>query len=430
MASDRKFIVVALGTTGDIHPFLGIAAALQARGHAVTFLANEQFEEMASRVGVAFHPVGRIAEYEAAVANPALWDSKRGFEVVWRCVAPAMKATYDFIRRMAASSECVVVAHPLAILGGAGLARERLPDTCLVAAYLAPANLRSCHDPSQMGPTRVPKFLPRLIRRWLWRGIDALFVHPIVLPELNAFRKELGLAPVGSFAEYLYGIPDLSITLFPDWFAKLQPDWPPGLERGDFLLFDSQHDAGLPEAVEAFLNDGEPPVVFTPGSGMRHGAAFFGASLGACLRLDKRAVFLTSHAAQVPDKLPSTIKWFKYIPFRPLLQRAAALVHHGGIGSSAEAMRAGIPQLVMPMAHDQFDNAARIEALGVGLRIERRRYSAHAVVEKLSALLRSGPVRDQCRKIAARFHDMHPADSVCRLIENASRGAAAPSSCS
>jgi rhamnosyltransferase subunit B len=371
----RKFIVVALGTTGDVHPFLGIAAALQERGHAVTFLANERFEEIASRVGVAFHPAG------------------------W------------------------VVAHPLAVIGGAGLARERLPDTCLVAAYLAPANLRSCHEPSRMGPVRVPNFFPPQVVRWLWKRIDALFVHPVVLPELNALREELGLAPVRSFAEYVYGMPDLAITLFPDWFAKLQPDWPRRLERGDFLLFDSLGGTGLPKALEEFLNDGEPPVVFTPGSGMRHGAEFFRASLSACLRLGKRGVFLTAHVAQIPDALPPTIKWFEYIPFRPLLQRAAALVHHGGIGSCAEAMRAGIPQLVMPMAHDQFDNAARLEALGVGLRIARRRYSAHTVVEKLSALLRSEAIREQCRKIAARFHDMRPADSVCQLIEHASRSA-------
>lgn len=424
----RKFIVVALGTTGDVHPFLGIAAALQKRGHAVTFLANEHFEEMALRVGVAFHPAGRVADYEAAVANPALWDSKRGFEVVWRCVAPAMKASYDFIRRMAASSECVVVAHPLAV--GAGLARERLRDTCLVAAYLAPANLRSCHEPWHMGPVRVPNFLPHQVTRWLWKGMDALFVHPVVLPGLNALRKELGLASVHSFAEYVYGMPDLAITLFPDWFARPQPDWPHRLQRGDFLLFDSHGDGGLPKALEEFLHDGEPPIVFTPGSGMRHGAEFFRTSLSACLHLDKRAVFLTSHAAQIPAKLPRTVKWFEYIPFRPLLQRAAALVHHGGIGSSAEAMRAGIPQLVMPMAHDQFDNAARVEDLGVGLRIERGRYDVHTVIGKLSALLRSQAVRDRCRKIAARFHDMHPADGVCQLIENASRREANPSSCS
>ena len=112
---------------------------------------------------------------------------------------------------------------------------------------------------------------------------------------------------------------------------------------------------------------GEPPIVFTPGSAMYHGQDFFRASVEACKQLNRRGILLTRHAEQIPADLPATIRHFSYAPFSLLLPRAAALVHHGGIGTSAQAMAAGCRQLITPFAHDQFDNADRLRRLGEGI---------------------------------------------------------------
>jgi UDP:flavonoid glycosyltransferase YjiC (YdhE family) len=115
--------------------------------------------------------------------------------------------------------------------------------------------------------------------------------------------------------------------------------------------------------------------------------------------------------------LPEGVRSCAYIPFSQLLPRAAALVHHGGIGTTAQALAAGIPQLVMPMSHDQADNAARIERLGVGRSLVPRRFQAPAVARLLDELLNSTAVATCCREVAQKFHGVDPIADACRLIE-------------
>jgi rhamnosyltransferase subunit B len=104
---------------------------------------------------------------------------------------------------------------------------------------------------------------------------------------------------------------------------------------------------------------------------MAHGGAFFGRALQACAALGLRAVFITPYADQLPLRLPPWAHHVAYAPFDLLLPRLRALVHHGGIGTGAQALAAGLPQGFVPLAHDQFDNAARWVRQGVGLRMGR-----------------------------------------------------------
>lgn len=104
-------------------------------------------------------------------------------------------------------------------------------------------------------------------------------------------------------------------------------------------------------------------------------------------------------------------------PFSLLLSRSAALVHHGGIGTVSQALRAGVPQLIRPMAFDQHDNAARLRRLGVGDRLDPRRYRAPAVAERLESLLAAPSVAERCREIAGRFDEARPLLETSELIE-------------
>src|SRR5262249_32355180 len=148
--------------------------------------------------------------------------------------------------------------------------------------------------------------------------------------------------------------------LFPEWFGPPQPDWPPNVTMTSFPLFDERGLAELPTDVETFLAAGTPPIVFTPGSAMKQGRAFFTTAVEACVRLGRRGVLLTRFGEQVPPSWPEGIRHFEYVPFSQVFPRAAAVVHHGGIGTTSQCLAAGVPQLIMHMAHDQPDNAARI----------------------------------------------------------------------
>ncbi len=128
-----------------------------------------------------------------------------------------------------------VVGDDPVLLPAAALARAKRPRLRVVAAWLAPQNLRSCHDPMMGGPLRIPPWLPMTLRRLSWRRIDRRFIDPAPLPDLNAARLASGLAPVPHFMPQLQAVADQSITLFPDWFARSAPDWPQPMLRGSFV---------------------------------------------------------------------------------------------------------------------------------------------------------------------------------------------------
>ena len=150
---------------------------------------------------------------------------------------------------------------------------------------------------------------------------------------------------------------------------------------------------------------------------MYHGHEFFLASVQACKKLNRRGILLTRHAGQIPKNLPDSVRHFTYAPFSQILPRAAALVHHGGIGTSAQAMAAGCRQLVTPFAHDQFDNADRLHRIGVARVIIAKKYTAASATRELELLLDDPLLTQKCSEISARLANDTSVSATCVLIE-------------
>lgn len=410
------YLVMTVGTTGDIHPFMRIASALQMLGRKVTFVTHSYYEKVVRDAGLPFVGIGTDEEFLHVLRNPDIWDPKKGFSALLANYSDGLKQVLEAIESISAQAPHVVIAHPFAV-PGAIIARERGLVKSVVAAYLAPSNLRSCHDPLTIGDTSVPRWVPMSWRRALWRFVEKGWIDPVAVAQLNAVRTPLGLPEVGSFLTHIMEAPDLSVTLFPSWFAPVVPDWPRPLIEGDFQLFEAAAQDGFTEALSAFLAAGEKPLVFTPGTGNFHAADFFACALSAINRLGRRAIFLTRERAQIPANLPESVLWQAYVPLSALLPHAAALVHHGGIGTTAEALHAGIPQLVVPFAWDQFDNGARIASLGVGMVIPAKRLRPRKLARSLHTLYRSETVRVQCSLLASRFTPPHDPIALCREVE-------------
>lgn len=391
------FVVVTIGSAGDLFPFMRVALALKEGGHRVSMLGPRQHAPFVEPAGLAFH--GLPAD-EAVLDHPDLWHPTRGLAVVWNATRPAMAQVPAFIAALPPGERIVLLVHPLA-LPEADLCRARRPGLKVVAAYLAPSNLPTVHDPLLLGPWPVPRWVPLGLRRWLWRRLGDALINPVALPSVNAARAAQGLAPMADLVDTIVQVPDLSVTLFPEWFAPTQPDWPQPLVRSGFPLYDPSPQAELSPTVARFLEEGPKPVVFTPGTGNRQAAYYFRCALDACARRGLRAILLTPHRAQLPTHLPTPVLWQDYVPLRVLLPHVAALVHHGGIGTVAEALRAGTPQLVVPLAHDQFDNAARVKALGVGNSLKATRLTSGRLEKRLGELVGKAGVIEACRKAAA-----------------------------
>ncbi|MCA1854813.1 glycosyltransferase [Massilia oculi] len=412
MSGSRHFIVVTIGSAGDLFPFMRLALALRDAGHRVSMLGPVQHAPFVEPTGLRFH--GLPAD-EAVLDHPDLWHPTRGLPLVWRATRPAMAQLPAFASTLPPDERGLLLVHPLA-LPEADLCRALRPGLRVAAAYLAPSNLPTVHDPLLLGPWPVPRWVPLDVRGWLWRCLGRRLVNPVALPDVNAARAAHGLAPVRDLLGHIMAVPDLSLTLFPDWFAPTQPDWPQPLLRAGFPLYDPSPDAALAPQLAAFLAAGAPPLVFTPGTGNRQAAHYFRCALQACARLGRRAILLTPHRAQLPAELPDSVLWQDYVPLRLLLPQVAALVHHGGIGTLAEALRAGTPQLVVPLAHDQFDNAARVRALGVGTSLRATRLTPARLEQSLAALLDNAAVAQACSRLSALAGpaDLEP---LCRRLE-------------
>lgn len=419
-----RVLVVPVGSAGDVHPFVRIALELQARGHDVTVVTNAYFAPLIERVGLDLEPIGTVEQFDAITANPNLWHRVHGLGVVAAGVAFGIAPLYRLIEREAGRGDLVVVAHALAF--GARVAHDAL-DVPLVTAHLAPTSIWSQYEsPVMARGLGAINALPRPLKRALLAISDRL-ADRVLAPPVNGFRRELGLAPVRHIVSRWWHSPQRVVGLFPDWFAAPQRDWPPQVTLTGFPLYDERGATEVPPDLDAFLNEAraadDPPLVFAPGSGNQQARAFFTAACEACRRLGRRGVLLTRYTGHLPAPLPPGVMHADYAPFSAVLPRAAALVHHGGIGTAAQALAAGRPQLVMPMTFDQPDNAARLQRLGVGCWLPPYRFRGAAVARELRSLLESAAVSRRCAEVARRFDGSDAVGRTCQVIEGCGRGA-------
>ena len=258
--------------------------------------------------------------------------------------------------------------------------------------------------------------LPRALKQLLLALIDRVADRALG-PAVNIHRRELGLGRARHITSQWSHSPTCVIGMFPDWFAPVQPDWPPHVHLTGFPLYDERDVSEVPDEVAAFLDAGDPPVVFVAGSGNQQAQRFFHAAADACGRLGRRGLLLTRYREQLPAELPDGVRHFDYVPFTEVLPRAVALVHHGGIGSAAQALAAGVPHLVMPMTFDQPDNAGRLRELGVARVLPRARFRGPAVARELDQLLGSTETADRCRTLKERLKGVNGLTAACEVIE-------------
>jgi UDP:flavonoid glycosyltransferase YjiC (YdhE family) len=252
----------------------------------------------------------------------------------------------------------------------------------------------------------------------MFKIIDWKYADPVLAGPINAFRAELGLTAVSGIIKDWWMSPERVIGLWPDWYAAPQPDWPAQLKLTGFPLYDERGFEALAPKLIEFLDGGDAPIAFTFGSAMTQAREYFAAAADACQRLGRRGILLTRHRQQVPTNLPAGVRHFDYAPFSELLPRCAALVHHGGVGTTAQGLAAGVPQLITPFAHDQHDNAARVKRLGVGAELAPSSFRGGKVAKVLGRLLGDAEMPARCRAVALKFGGVDPLGETCEWIES------------
>ncbi len=416
-----RLALVTMGTLGDVHPMLGLGRAMAARGHHVTVLCNPVFEDLVRRQGLDFVAVGTVQQQVETLAHPKMWHPVDGMGVMWRyllcpALGPTVKALDEWRLPLDGGGRCLVVASPLAM--GARLAAEAfaLP---LVSAYTSATLLRTFRSPKTWLQWHVPDWMPAGLVRGAWYLIDRFKLQPLLLPALNALRSDLGQSSLTEsvFGQWMHS-PHGGLTLFPSWFAPLAPEWPAHVRQGDFPLFDDM--TPLDPALQSFLEKGSEPVVVTPGTGQVRGAQLFRAAASALRARGLRGVLLGDVPADVVHGAGPTTLWCgPHQSFAQLLPFARAAVHHAGVGTAAQAMRAGIPQMLWPQAYDQFDNAARLERLGVARRLLTEDLTPEGFGRTLDALLDSAAMKRAAWVRSQYFGDQESGlIQMCQQLED------------
>lgn len=411
-----RFVLVPYGSAGDVYPFLWMGRHLQDAGHQVLLAASPVFAGAAKKAGISMVPVGTEKEFHEMTKDPSLWDSRLG---PWKVMAAIRSWFAEFASLIERSSP----AHRTVLLASApnfaAWFTARKLGIPLITVHLQPVILFSVHA------------TPLLMRDFEWfqkmpawfKGLLHVMPSPADIVLGGTIRKackSVGIPPPKRLLRDWWNSPEGVLCLFPQWFAAPQPDWPQNLTQLSFPCYDVAADASVSADLHAFLESGTPPVAFTMGSAMRFGRNFFETAARACAELGVRGIFLSGYEEQIPPNLPPEIFPCSYAPFSHLFPKCRLVVHHGGIGTIAAGVRAGIPHVTVPLSHDQPDNAARLHTLGIGRTVDLRKLSPTTLAAAMRELLESASVAENCRKFAEDLRDtadLNPAPAILSFVQ-------------
>ena len=420
MHPGKRIVLTTHGTLGDLHPYLAIALELQARGHQPVIATSEYHRRKIEAAGIEFHAIRPDISFADKELHRRLTEPKHGLErVIREFMLPVLRATYDDLLAVVQKDGGADLLISQILIFAAPLIAEKT-GVRWVSTELQPGAFMSAYDPPVLAP------FPALAKL---RSLGSTFHSALFRfaklttrswsEPVRRLRRELGLPPgKDSLFEGRHS-PHLVLALFSPVLGSPQPDWPAQTLVTGFPFYD-EDGSSLSLELAQFLDEGEPPIVFTLGSSAVWDAgSFYVESAAAAQRLGRRAVLLVGNDPlnQLPEPLPENVIAVAYAPYAQIFPRASVIVHQGGIGTTGQALRAGRPMLVMPFGGDQYDNAARVVRLGVGRTIMRSRYTVERAANELKQLLDNPSYRGRAADLGQRVQADNGARVACDAIE-------------
>lgn len=403
-----KIAIAGVGTRGDIQPFMLLGKALVERGHEAVVLATPDFADLAKELDVPFEGFGRpFKEVQGAMQRAFEQHPIQAFfgTMAQDMIMDQARALAPLVR----GAE-VVVGNSILIPARSAAEAAGIP---YMLAVLQPGVLPAGDYPP---PITTRQDLPRWLNRPLWWLAGGIY-NASVLKPLNMARSMLGLAPVADVSEYIYGASQLLIAVDPLLTGPL-PSWRyPHVVTGLWQAQD--RDRPLPAELEAFLAAGPPPVYVSFGSLTEaEPAERTGAVVAAVRQAGCRAVFSADwpalgHEVELPPEAIATGS----VSHAALLSRCAAIVHHGGAGTTAAAALAGIPQVVVPHMLDQHYWAHRVVQAGLGPRTFK---AGQLTTDRLTLALQdacSGAYLPSTREVASKLRERDGLGEAVAAIE-------------
>ena len=414
-APGKRIVIASFGSLGDLHPYLALADEARRRGHTVVIATAPFYRDRIEALGFAFEPLGPPISPQDPELLHRLMRTARGPEYLFR------KLFLPHVPEMYAELERACKDADLLIAGEMVLAAPILAEKTglkWVSVILSPISFLSEYDPSILPPLTFMEATlswPRAFHRALLKVTASTFRR--WSRPLRDFRKSIGLPDdpealrTGKFKA------DLVLAMFSEQLAKPQPDWPAGVVQTGFAFYKQEQTVeqrAVQQRIDDFLDKDQAPVVFTLGSAAVHVPGdFFFISARAAHRLGMRAILVGD-----PRGFSSpTILTVPYADYATLFPRAAIVVHQGGVGTTAEALRSGRPQVVVPFNFDQPDNASRILRLGVGVKQSRRFWQARQAHYSILRMLRDPSFAEHADEVGKLVRNEDGTHAAMEVIE-------------
>jgi UDP:flavonoid glycosyltransferase YjiC (YdhE family) len=409
-------VLTTHGSSGDLNPFLALGLGLRERGHEVRFALSQP---LVCRAEAAGFPVHRLADDAPLTGQAAIYQGGSSVgslkAAVQQTILPTLEQKVEDLRAACAGADLLVAASlqlPASVVAD-------LTGIPWASVAVAPLALPSADFPPSPMPS-APAPLRPLMNRIAW-SVGARLLDPIADPAVNALRARYGLAPRrrllldGGLSDAL-----VAVAVSPAFLPR-PADWPEQARVTGFCFWDTPGSWEAPATLDTFLAGSQPVVAVSSGSQSPEVgdafAAFYRAAVAAVRQAGARALVIGAAPGTLTEPLPPDVLTLPFAPFSQIYPRCAAAIHHGGIGTAAQALRAGLPSLVAPWGFDQFFIADRIAQLGAGLRLDRKRDTTERIAGKLTSLLRQPAYRIRARELASQIEREDGVGALCNALE-------------
>ncbi|MBS0351986.1 MAG: glycosyltransferase family 1 protein [Proteobacteria bacterium] len=409
-----NILLINMGSRGDINPFLALGVVLKEQGHQVTFITGEVHKHVVVFAGLNFVACTSAAAYYQVIHDPDLHHKHKFFNVIARyMMLQPMKAIYHIISQFNPSDTILISTH---FMLAARLANEKMGFP-LITICIQPSAFWSIERPPLSRDALYLPKLPYFLRKIILGLAEDHFLDRALSPELNDFRAQLNLPAVNKiYANWSFSNSKI-VGLFPDWYAPPASDWPKHTELTGFVEFDENIEQQLPDQIQEFLDKDDPPLILTYGTANVKGKQFYQLFIETARKMGLRVIILNQYPEQLPALRQDRELLVSYVSLPKILPKSLGLIHHGGIGTLAQAIATSTPQLIVPFGFDQFDNAARVEHIGTGLKLHLKRYTNfNEAKDKIHQLIHSATIKNNCTRYSEKINFKKSAQITSQAI--------------